>query len=117
MTAPSLRPGDLGENITTSGVDLKALGRGTKLRFVPAAGGTGSGPGPTVVVTGLRNPCPQIDKFRAGLKEKMLVRDASRTIVGRLAGVMATVESGGVITPGMKIVVEKAGTFAALECV
>ncbi|GAB1216160.1 hypothetical protein ATERTT37_005365 [Aspergillus terreus] len=115
--SPRLQPGDLGENVTTQGINLKGLSRGTKLRFVSATGGGAGTNAPTVVVTGLRNPCPQIDKFRAGLKEKMIVRDESRQIVGRLAGVMATVETGGEITPGMKILVEEPAVRLPLECV
>ncbi|AEO67649.1 8a8b1b14-a14e-4b28-b6f3-20a2e868261a [Thermothielavioides terrestris] len=131
-------PGQLGENVTTAGVDLLALGRGTRLHFLPAAGadadaGEGEGgeaqaqaeghaaglddPHAVVVVQGLRNPCPQIDKFREGLKERFIVRDAERRIVGRKAGVMGTVEVGGEVSVGMRIVVEKPATFEPLECV
>ncbi len=73
---------------------------------------------PVIVVQGLRNPCSQIDRFRKGLKEKMLVRDGERRIVAHKAGVMATVEVGGVVSVGMRVVVEEAeGGFVALECV
>ncbi|KAL4897325.1 pyruvate kinase-like protein [Aspergillus ambiguus] len=112
-----LRPGDLGENVTTKDIDLKRLSRGTRLRFTSTTSGDERTDAPTVIVTGLRNPCPQIDKFQAGLKEKMLVRDDNRKIVGRLAGVMATVENGGVIRPGMKISVEEPAVSLPLECV
>ncbi|KAF9893153.1 hypothetical protein FE257_012565 [Aspergillus nanangensis] len=115
-TSKKLRSGDLGENITTQGIDLKRLSRGTRLRFVAANGAT-TATTPTVQITGLRNPCPQIDQFQTGLKEKMLVRDANRQIVGRLAGVMAIVEHGGEIRPGMRIVVEAPAQFLPLECV
>jgi hypothetical protein len=75
-------------------------------------------PHPVVVIQGLRNPCPQIDKFRPGLKESFLVRDGERKIVGRMAGVMGTVEVGGVVSVGMRIVVEGAeGGFEPLGCV
>jgi hypothetical protein len=65
----------------------------------------------------LRNPCPQIDKFRTGLKEQFVVRDDERRIVGRRAGVMGTVEVGGEVSVGMRIVVESMGEFEALGCV
>lgn len=107
-----VRPGDLGENVTTAGIDLLDLGRGTRLMFVE-----GDGDGPVVVVTGLRNPCPQIDGFREGLKEKCLVRDAERRIVRRKAGIMGVVAVGGVVRPGMRIVVEGLDEYLPLECV
>ncbi|PGH06387.1 hypothetical protein GX51_02399 [Blastomyces parvus] len=126
-----LLPGEMGENITTAGVDLLALGRGTKLRFVGGAA-VGSGDGDvdvdnspdetetetaTVTVTGLRNPCAQIDRFRPGLKEKFVVRDGAGKIVGRKAGVMGVVERGGVVRPGMRILVERPAVHEGLECV
>ncbi|KAK2805303.1 hypothetical protein FQN50_006204 [Emmonsiellopsis sp. PD_5] len=121
-TGKPLQPGDLGENITTTGLELLALGKGTKLRFVVdddgnMSGGEVAGAGAVVEVQGLRNPCPQIDKFQNGLKEKLVVRDANRAVVGRLAGIMGTVEAGGDIRPGMRIVVEKPAVYRKLECV
>ncbi|EEH04596.1 MOSC domain-containing protein [Histoplasma capsulatum G186AR] len=114
-----LRPGDLGENITTRGIDLLSLGKGTRLRFV--GGGEeeegGDGDGAEVVVTGLRNPCPQINRFRSGLVEKFVVRGPDGRIVARKAGVMGIVERGGVVRPGMRILVERPPVYEALECV
>jgi MOSC domain-containing protein YiiM len=130
-----INPGDLGENVTTTGLDLRNLSRGTKLTFVtppplpsevqvqqqeqqPQPDDGSSNHVPAVIqIQGLRNPCPQIDKFRSGLKEKFIVRDENRNIIGRLAGVMATVESGGEIRPGMEIVVEEPTVHVPLECV
>lgn len=113
-----IKPGDLGENVTTSGIDLLALGEGTKLHFLPKGQTIAkAGEHPVVVVTGLRNPCPQIEKFRPGLQEKFIVRDGERNIVGRLAGVMSTVERGGEIKPGMVIQIEKPAVHKALVCV
>jgi MOSC domain-containing protein YiiM len=122
LDQPPLQPGDIGENITTVGVDLFQLGRGTKLRFVSGEeendDDDDSRPGATtIVITGLRNPCYQIDKFRSGLKEKFVIRDESRNIVGRLAGVMATVETGGEVRPGMRIVIEEPAEYLPLEVV
>ncbi|KAL4812934.1 pyruvate kinase-like protein [Aspergillus spinulosporus] len=99
-----LSPGALGQNVTTQGVDLLGLSVGTELRFV--SGGNGGGEdGPVLVLTGLRNPCAQINKFCPGLQERFLVRDAKREITGRLAGVMSTVRVGGEVRAGMGIVV------------
>ena len=128
-----VEPGQIGENVTTAGIDLLALGRGTRLHSLPPAsspplsGHDRSGedgeeekedtPHPVVVIQGLRNPCPQIDRFRKGLKEMFVVRDEERRIVGRRAGVMGTVEVGGVVSVGMRIVVERAEVFEELGCV
>ena len=88
-------PGELGENITTRGADLLALPAGTRLALGPEA---------EVEVTGLRNPCSQIDRFQPGLMAAVLDRDASGAIV-RKAGVMAIVRRGGRVRPGDTIVV------------
>ncbi|KAK4445755.1 pyruvate kinase-like protein [Podospora aff. communis PSN243] len=113
-----IAPGQIGENVTTEGIDLLALGVGTKLHFLPADGDGGTNePHPVVVIQGLRNPCPQIDKFRAGLKEKFILRDKERNIVGRKAGVMGTIDTGGIVEKGMRIVVERPEVHHTLECV
>ena len=167
-------PGGLGENVTTSGIDLLALPVGTVLRFGPApadAAGAGSvptraadsspvgsavtGPAdgaaavvavaahatldqsaanavaalaarlaseqpagaptgqaldsrPAIVVTGLRNPCQQINHYRPGLLKRVLVREDDGS-VSRRAGVMAVVLQGGPIRPGAEIHVELPG--------
>lgn len=75
--------------------------------------GPGGG-GPVVLLAGLRNPCPQIEKYRKGLQETFIVRDSERRIVKRLAGVMGTVEVGGVVTVGMKVLVEPPETYVPL---
>ncbi|OJJ43652.1 hypothetical protein ASPZODRAFT_136103 [Penicilliopsis zonata CBS 506.65] len=106
--------GSLGENITTRGLDLVHLSRGTELHFKTT---TSNQVAAVVVLTGLRNPCPQIDKFQTGLKERFVVRDAQRNIIGRLAGVMGVVKQGGIVTPGMKIVVVKPAVEEKLEVV
>jgi MOSC domain-containing protein YiiM len=98
-----LSPGALGQNITTQGVDLLGLPVGTELRFV--TDGDGGDDGPVLVLTGLRNPCAQINKFCPGLQERFLVRDAKREITARLAGVMSTVRVGGEVRAGMSIVI------------
>lgn len=89
-------PGELGENITTSGIDLLALPVGTLLRLGGEA---------VVEVTGLRNPCLQIDGFQDGLLKAVVGRDEAGNIV-RKAGIMSIVRAGGVVRPGDAIVVE-----------
>jgi len=129
LSAVDVQPGQIGENITTTGVNLLALGRDTKLHFLPAASAATTPdagaaladqettPHAVVVLRGVRNPCPQIDKFRPGLKEQFIRRDEERKIVGRTAGVMGTVEHGGPVSVGMKIVVEPPADHQQLECV
>lgn len=91
----TLAPGDMGENITTSGIDLLALPVGTILRLGDAA---------EIAVTGLRNPCLQLDRFAPGLMQATLGRDAEGNLV-RKAGIMATVRRGGTIRPGNPIAI------------
>lgn len=88
--------GDLGENVTTRGIDLLALPAGARLRLGASA---------VVEVTGLRNPCVQLDRFQQGLTAAVLDRDADGNLV-RKAGVMAIVIDGGEIRPGDVITVE-----------
>ncbi|MGM1018424.1 MAG: MOSC domain-containing protein [Actinomycetota bacterium] len=99
-------PGELGENITTEGIDLLGLPRGTVLRL---------GEGAVVEVTGLRNPCLQIDRFEPGLLKQVVGTDAEGRTV-RKAGVMGVVLAGGVVKPGDPIAVElPAGVGKPLE--
>jgi MOSC domain-containing protein YiiM len=86
-------PGDMGENITTRGIDLLGLPAGTRLMIGPRA---------AVEVTGLRNPCTQLDGFRPGLMKAVLDRDSDGGLV-RKAGVMAVVLSSGPVSPGAPI--------------
>ncbi|MCA9889810.1 MAG: MOSC domain-containing protein [Anaerolineae bacterium] len=92
----SVNPGQLGENITTRGIDLLDLPTGTALHI-----------GPTVIIelTGLRNPCHQIDDFQKGMLKAVLDKDEEGKLI-RKAGVMGIVVSGGVIHPDDVIVVE-----------
>jgi MOSC domain-containing protein YiiM len=89
-------PGELGENITTRGIELLRLPVGTLLRIGAEA---------VVEVTGLRNPCLQIDNFRDGLLKQVVGRDDLGNIV-RKAGIMSIVKEGGVVRPGDMIEVE-----------
>jgi MOSC domain-containing protein YiiM len=88
--------GIMGENITTRGVDLLALPAGTLLRVGEEA---------VVEVTGLRNPCAQLNQIQPGLMAAVLERDADGRLV-RKAGVMGIVVVGGEIRPGNPIRVE-----------
>lgn len=89
-------PGDLGENVTTRGIDLLALPVGTLLHLGDEA---------VVEVTGLRNPCLQIDNFQDGLLKQVVGRDEAGNIV-RKAGVMSVVAAGGTVRPGDRVTVE-----------
>ena len=91
-----VQPADLGENVTTSGIDLLALPTGARLYLGASA---------VVEITGLRNPCIQIDSFQKGLMAATLDRDAEDNLV-RKAGVMAVVLADGDIRPGDAIRVE-----------
>jgi hypothetical protein len=89
-------PGDMGENITTRGIDLLCLPTGTRLYL---------GRDAVVEVKGLRNPCLQLDQFQQGLMAAVLSRDAEGKLV-RKAGVMGTVLKGGVVEVGDDVRVE-----------
>ncbi|MCZ0988993.1 MOSC domain-containing protein [Streptomyces diastatochromogenes] len=88
--------GELGENITTRGIDLLGLPTGTLLRIGDHA---------VVEVTGLRNPCAQIDNFQRGLLKEVVGRGDDGRVFYK-AGVMGVVKVGGVVRPGESIVVE-----------
>jgi MOSC domain-containing protein YiiM len=88
--------GDLGENVTTRGVDLLGLPVGTRLHLGAEA---------IVEVTGLRNPCLQIEDFQAGMLAKVVGRADDGTIVRR-AGIMSVVVNGGDVRPDDTIRVE-----------
>ena len=88
-------PGALGENVTTAGVDLLGLPTGTLLRLGSTA---------LLAITGLRNPCAQIEAFEKGLLGALALRDGDGRVV-RKSGVMAVVVQGGVVSPGDAIAV------------
>lgn len=90
----AIAAGDIGENVLTRGIDLLGLPRGARLQVGQAL----------IEVTGLRNPCLQLDRFRAGLMAATLDRDDAGSLV-RKAGVMAIVLRGGVVRPGDPITV------------
>ncbi len=92
----SVAAGQMGENITTRGVDLLALPRDTRLRLGDAA---------VVRLTGLRNPCVQLERLGKGLMAATLTRGDDGALI-RKAGVMAVVEVGGEIVPGDAVRIE-----------
>lgn len=92
----TVEPGDLGENITTVGVELLALPTGSRLRL---------GADAVIEVTGLRNPCVQIDQFQRGLLAAVVDRTADGSLI-RKAGVMAVVLTDGEVRRGDPITVE-----------
>jgi MOSC domain-containing protein YiiM len=91
-----VKPGDLGENVTTSGIDLLALPAGTLLYLGASA---------IVEITGLRNPCIQLDTFQKGLMAATLDRDAGGNLI-RKAGIMSIVIAEGDVRPRDSISVE-----------
>lgn len=88
--------GQMGENITTRGVDLLGLPTGTRLRLGDQA---------IVEITGLRNPCAQLEEIQTGLMKAVLDRDEQGNLI-RKAGVMAVVVAGGPVRPGDAITLE-----------
>jgi MOSC domain-containing protein YiiM len=88
--------GQMGENVTTRGVDLLALPVATRLRL---------GDDAVIEITGLRNPCTQLDGLRPGLMQATLDRGDDGRLIRR-AGVMAIVLDGGEVRPGDAIAVE-----------
>jgi len=101
-------PGELGENVTTSGVDLLALPLGTRIHL---------GADAVVELTGLRSPCSKINKYQGGLMKALVEKDDDGCIV-RKSGVMGIVIAGGVVAPGDALRVElPQGEHVALEVV
>jgi MOSC domain-containing protein YiiM len=91
----TVSPGDLGENITTAGIDLLSLPKGALLQLGDQA---------VIEVTGLRNPCTQLDRFGPGLMRATLGRGADGAPV-RKAGVMSIVVTSGFVRPGDRVAV------------
>ena len=101
----TVTPGAMGENVTTRGIDLLALPTGTRLHL---------GADAVVEVTGLRNPCAQLDGLLPGLQRAVIDHDTDGQLVRR-AGIMGIVLAGGTVASGDAIVVElPAGPHAPL---
>src|SRR3954468_18170473 len=92
----AVAPGVMGENVTTRGIDLLALPAGTRLTL---------GTDAAIELTGLRNPCVQLDRYQQGLMAAVLDRDEHGELV-RKSGVMAVVLAGGDVLAGDPIVIE-----------
>lgn len=92
----AVTPGLMGENVTTAGVDLLGLPRGARLRL---------GVDAVVEITGLRNPCYQLDQLQPGLMSACLDKAADGALV-RKAGVMAIVLAGGEVKAGDAIAID-----------
>jgi MOSC domain-containing protein YiiM len=91
-----LVPGQMGENVTTEGIDLLGLPTGARLRLGDEA---------VIEITGLRNPCAQLDGIQPGLMAATLDRDADGNLI-RKAGIMGIVIAGGVVRPGDAIAID-----------
>jgi len=89
-------PGAIGENVLTSGIDLLSLPKNTILSL---------GSDVVLRVTGLRNPCAQLDNYQSGLTKAVLGKDENGHLV-RKAGIMAVVEEGGVVKVGDTISIQ-----------
>jgi len=100
--------GEMGENITTRGIDLLSLPAGARLLLGKSA---------VIEVTGLRNPCIQIDRFQKGLMKAVLGKGEQGNVI-RKSGIMGIVLEGGEVRPGDAIQVElPAGPHRPLEVV
>jgi hypothetical protein len=102
----NVRPGSIGENVTTRGIDLLDLPTGARLDL---------GADAAIELTGLRNPCVQLDRYQDGLMRAVLDRDPAGELIRR-AGVMAVVLRDGVVRSGDAIAVHlPAGPHRRLE--
>lgn len=103
-----VKPGTIGENITTADIDLLSLPRGTMLSI---------GTETRIEITGLRNPCVQMDQYQKGLLAAVLDRDEKGKLV-RKAGIMGIVLAGGRVNIGDEIQLEMpTGPYRPLEVV
>jgi len=91
-----VKPGQIGENITTTGIALLNLPEGTILKIGEEA---------QVKVTGLRNPCSQLNDFQPGLMQAVLGKSPDGKLI-RKSGIMCIVLAGGVVKPSDKITIE-----------
>ncbi len=89
--------GTMGENVTTVGIDLLGLPRGARLKIGATA---------EIEITGLRNPCAQLDGLSEGLMQAVLDRDSDGELI-RKSGVFGVVLTGGEVRAGDEISIEK----------
>jgi len=95
-TGYTVAPGELGENVTTEGINLMSLPLGTRLHLGAQA---------VVSITGMRSPCSLINGYQNGLMKQLIKTDAAGT-VQRRGGIMGIVVTGGVVNPGDRVRVE-----------
>jgi len=101
----NIDPATMGENITTMGMNILSLPRNTRLRMGTAE----------IEITGLRNPCAQLDKYQSGLTAAVLDKDELGHVI-RKAGIMSIVTKSGVVAVGDQIIIElPPKPFQALE--
>lgn len=91
-----IQPGQMGENISTVGIDLLSLPKGTNLKIGKTA---------KIKITGLRNPCHQLESIQTGLMKAVLETDEQGKLI-RKAGIMAIVVHEGIAKSGDKVVIE-----------
>jgi MOSC domain-containing protein YiiM len=96
QTGFAVSAGDMGENVTTRGVDLLGLPKGARLHLGAEA---------VIEITGLRNPCRKLNRVQPGLMAATLARDAAGNLV-RKAGIMSIVVAGGEVRAGDPVRVE-----------
>lgn len=89
-----IKAGEMGENITTKGIDLLALSKGCILSI---------GSDVKVEITGLRNPCDQLNGLQEGLLNAVLDKDGNGKLI-RKAGIMGVVLTSGIVKNGDKII-------------
>jgi hypothetical protein len=101
-----VQPGALGENILTRGIDLLALATGARLHI---------GDGVVIAITGLRNPCHQLNGHSAGLMNALLDKTGDGSLI-RKGGVMGIIICGGTLRAGDGIRLEApTGRYTALQ--
>ncbi|HEY5224878.1 MAG TPA: MOSC domain-containing protein [Microbacteriaceae bacterium] len=103
----AIEPGGMGENITTRGIDLLKLSRGTRLHLGDEA---------VIEITGLRDPCELLNGLAPHLMKQVLLREPDGTIV-RKAGIMSIVVRGGTVKPGDGIRIEAPAEHVPLTTV
>ena len=104
----AVAPGELGENVTTEGLDLLGLPRGARLHLGATA---------VVALTGLRSPCHQVNEFQSGLVKELVFKDDHGNII-RKVGVMGIVLADGEVRAGDAIEVElPVAPHQPLECI
>lgn len=102
----AIGPAMMGENISTRGIDLLALSAGTRLQIGGEA---------VIEITGLRNPCHQLNGLIPGLMDAVLDYADDGSLI-RLAGVMGIVTTGGVVVAGDPIIsVERSSPYIMLQ--